>query len=184
MEQNRVVSDLTRLLPKAAVADRRETPSYGYRAVHVIPRIKGKLIEIQVRTLLQHLWGDFSEKLSDRFDPSIKYGGGDSDIRLTLHNTTRAVAAHEGLEERHARLAAKFELIKRARTTKTETLFDRAIREVRIRFIRLGWTSTDPILDLEGELEQATLEIARQRGKMANVMEESITRVERFDKKA
>src|SRR6266704_1936073 len=50
------------------IIDRRDTPSHGYRAVHVIVRHSGKLVEIQVRTALQHLWAELSEKLADLID--------------------------------------------------------------------------------------------------------------------
>jgi ppGpp synthetase/RelA/SpoT-type nucleotidyltranferase len=38
------------------IDDRREKPSHGYRAVHVIPRVDAHSIEIQVRTPLQDIW--------------------------------------------------------------------------------------------------------------------------------
>jgi ppGpp synthetase/RelA/SpoT-type nucleotidyltranferase len=43
--------------------DRRKTPSHGYRAVHLIARINGVPIEIQVRTALQDAWAQVFEKL-------------------------------------------------------------------------------------------------------------------------
>jgi ppGpp synthetase/RelA/SpoT-type nucleotidyltranferase len=57
------------------------------------------LIEIQVRTSLQHLWAEVSEKLSDQFDPAIKYGGGDDKIRQLLMNASAAVADLEQTEK-------------------------------------------------------------------------------------
>jgi ppGpp synthetase/RelA/SpoT-type nucleotidyltranferase len=83
-EQNYIVAQLTRLFDKTIVVDRREQPSHGYRAVHVIVDSDGKLIEIQVRTQLQHLRAELSEKLSDVVDNSIKYGGGDEDVQFLL----------------------------------------------------------------------------------------------------
>lgn len=59
IEQERVVASLIKIFPSTSVVDRRVNPSYGYRAIHVIPRILGKLIEIQIRSKLQHLWGNF-----------------------------------------------------------------------------------------------------------------------------
>jgi ppGpp synthetase/RelA/SpoT-type nucleotidyltranferase len=44
----------------------------------------GKLVEVQVRTALQHSWAELSEKLSDEFDSSIKYGGGSKEIASYL----------------------------------------------------------------------------------------------------
>jgi putative GTP pyrophosphokinase len=54
-EQDRVVQSLISLFEKATIADRCQQSSHGYRAVHVIGRCQDKLIEIQLRTSLQHL---------------------------------------------------------------------------------------------------------------------------------
>src|SRR5207247_2523827 len=71
-DQDAVTSALSRLFDNAIVVDRRDKPSHGYRAVHVIVSYSNRPVEIQVRTSLQHLWAEFSEKLSDVIDPSIK----------------------------------------------------------------------------------------------------------------
>jgi putative GTP pyrophosphokinase len=97
-EQERVVASLRALFPRAAVIDRRANPSYGYRAIHVIAHILGKLVEIQVRSSLQHLWAELSEKLSDVLDPRIKYGGGADVIREVLSVVSDAIRTHEELE--------------------------------------------------------------------------------------
>ena len=98
LEQEWIVDSLRAVFSRASVADRRQNPSYHYRAVHVIAQIAGKLIEIQVRSSLQHFWAEFSEKLSDVVDPSIKYGGGEEGIRRTLGNTSKLVADFEWAE--------------------------------------------------------------------------------------
>jgi ppGpp synthetase/RelA/SpoT-type nucleotidyltranferase len=100
LDQDRAVASLCEIFPSARVADRRASPSHGYRAVHVIVQISGKTIEIQVRTDLQHLWAEFSEKLSDVLDPTIKYGGGDEDIRRTLNTVSKAVEENERIQQR------------------------------------------------------------------------------------
>lgn len=97
-EQERVVASLRALFPEAAVVDRRANPSHGYRAVHIIARISEKLIEIQVRSPLQRLWAEFSEKLSDIIDPSIKYGGGEEQMRQMLAQISGFVAEIEVVE--------------------------------------------------------------------------------------
>ncbi|MEO7632585.1 MAG: hypothetical protein ABIU20_04245, partial [Blastocatellia bacterium] len=76
-DQNQVIQSLNSLIEDVTIIDRRQQPSHGYRAVHVIVRCREKLIEIQVRTELQHLWAELSEKFSDVLDQTIKYGGGD-----------------------------------------------------------------------------------------------------------
>ncbi len=82
--QNRVIQSLSSLFEDVTIVDRRQQPSHGYRAVHVIVRWREKLIEIQVRTALQHLWAELSEKCSDVVDQTIKYGGGDKEIQEFL----------------------------------------------------------------------------------------------------
>src|SRR6267378_4026262 len=71
--QDEVITRLKGLFDKFRIDDRRERPSHGYRAVHVIVDSGGKLVEIQVRTRLQQGWAEFSEKLSDVVDRAIKY---------------------------------------------------------------------------------------------------------------
>jgi putative GTP pyrophosphokinase len=97
-EQERVISALTELFKGSTVIDRREKPSHGYRAVHVIVNIDKKPVEIQVRTALQQLWAEMSEKLSDLFDPAIKYGGGKDHIKTFLSETSGIISEHEGFE--------------------------------------------------------------------------------------
>lgn len=107
-EQDRVVELLTRAFGKAKIVDRRERPSHGYRAVHVIATARNKIVEIQVRTELQDLWAQQSEVMSDRTDPRIKYGGGDPDAQgLLLHNSKWIAdieKAEQELADRKARL--------------------------------------------------------------------------------
>ena len=61
-QQDELIIDLERLFPLATIFDRRIRPSHGYRAIHVVVRVEGQPIEVQVRTPLQHLWAEVSEK--------------------------------------------------------------------------------------------------------------------------
>jgi putative GTP pyrophosphokinase len=96
--QNEVVERLKSVLAKAVVIDRRKQPSFGYRAVHIIATAGNKLIEIQVRTALQHAWAQMSEKLSDVVDPAVKYGGGDRDTQDILARFSKIIASFEEKE--------------------------------------------------------------------------------------
>ena len=71
--------------------DLRVHPSHGYRAVHIIVRIDGLPIEIQVRTRLQDSWAQLSEVLSDKIERSLKYGGGPAGFRESLRTAAEAV---------------------------------------------------------------------------------------------
>jgi len=95
LEEDRVVDRIKATLVKAVVIDRRKHPSYGYRAVHIIATARNRPIEIQVRTELQHLWAQLSEKLSDLLEPSIKYGGGDPEVRERLSKLSKLIASFE-----------------------------------------------------------------------------------------
>lgn len=95
VEQERVVEALRAVFAKATVVDRRASPSYGYRAVHVIVDVSGRLVEVQIRTVLQHTWAEISEKLSDVLDPAIKYGGGPDQVKEALANGSTAVGSFE-----------------------------------------------------------------------------------------
>ena len=80
------------------IKDRRENPSHGYRAVHVIVFVNGKAVEIQVRTELQHLWAEKSEKLADSFGQEVKYGGGEELVRKDLKVSSDNVKILEDVE--------------------------------------------------------------------------------------
>jgi ppGpp synthetase/RelA/SpoT-type nucleotidyltranferase len=57
------------------VIDRRDKPSYGYRAVHLVVHVDGIPVEIQVRTSLQDAWAQLMERLADDWGREIRYGG-------------------------------------------------------------------------------------------------------------
>ena len=98
LEQDRVVSAMERVFSEVNLVDRRTTPSHGYRAKHAIVTWKGRQVEVQIRTALQHSWAELSEKLSDRFGQSIKYGDGDESIMSLLRTWSDQIAEIEGLE--------------------------------------------------------------------------------------
>jgi hypothetical protein len=58
----------------------------------------GKPIEIQVRTKLQQLWAELSEKAFDVIDPTIKYGGGSERWKKMLLDSSDFVKMHEDQE--------------------------------------------------------------------------------------
>jgi len=74
-EQDDLVQRIVREFPGSRVIDRRENPSHGYRAVHVVVKRVGFNVEIQVRTELQNLWAQLMERLADVWGRQIRYGG-------------------------------------------------------------------------------------------------------------
>ena len=96
-EQQDAPNLLCEVFEETIVSDRRAKPSNGYRAIHVIVRLGEKQVEIQVRTQLQHLWAELSERLSD-FDPAIKYGGGNQDDQKLLSSLATSIQKLETIE--------------------------------------------------------------------------------------
>ena len=96
--QVEVLDSVVDIFEEHRVIDRRSRPSHGYRAIHVIPRVQGLPVEIQIRTSLQHHWAELSEKLSDLVDPAIKYGAGPAEIRDALAESSMMIARIESLE--------------------------------------------------------------------------------------
>lgn len=100
LRQDEAVVRLEKLFPNSDRKDRREKPSHGYRAVHLIVSHVDKLVEIQIRTSLQQSWAELSEKVSDVVDPSIKYGSGDEESLFLLGSLSRVIAEYETNELR------------------------------------------------------------------------------------
>jgi GTP pyrophosphokinase len=141
LEQDRVIGSLLfGAFPEARVVDRRAEPSYGYRAIHVIVEIFGKMVEIQVRTMFQHIWAEISEKYADLYGSDIKYGGGAEEIRRFLETLSKYIATYEDLEDTLGRLEESDEV--REMLEKM-----RALRE-----------------DLAGELDEEISRIDKEKG--------------------
>jgi putative GTP pyrophosphokinase len=102
-QQDDVRSRLVEIFPAARVEDRRQISSHGYRAVHMIVKHNGRLMEIQIRTELQHCWAVWSEKVADAHGHELKYGQGPEAIRSLLENLSRVVQDYEESEEFHRR---------------------------------------------------------------------------------
>lgn len=95
--QDQIVAEFAQLFP-TSIFDRRERPSHGYRAVHVIARPNLLPIEIQVRTQIQHLWAEISEKFADKYGAEVKYGGGPEFVRRSLDAMSYLAQRLERLE--------------------------------------------------------------------------------------
>jgi ppGpp synthetase/RelA/SpoT-type nucleotidyltranferase len=65
IEQDEVVARIAAPFPEHEVKDRRANPSHGYRAVHVIVRVGGRRVEVQIRTRLQDAWAQIVERFAD-----------------------------------------------------------------------------------------------------------------------
>lgn len=53
----------------------------GYRALHLINRHRGRLIEVQLRTRYQDGWANTVEADARHIAPGLKFGGGPENVR-------------------------------------------------------------------------------------------------------
>jgi ppGpp synthetase/RelA/SpoT-type nucleotidyltranferase len=97
-QQDLLIAELTGLFPGSTVVDRRDKPSHGYRAVHVIVWIGNKAVEVQVRTEPQQAWAEYAEKLADTIDPELKYGGGPQGQRAIIQALSNVAHFVEQIE--------------------------------------------------------------------------------------
>ncbi len=74
-DQRTMAETVVETFPGSELVDRLAKPSYGYRALHVVVPMGGCLVEVQIRTVLQDLWAQLSEKIGDRVGREIRYGG-------------------------------------------------------------------------------------------------------------
>jgi hypothetical protein len=74
-EQDQLATQIRALWSDVKFIDRREEPSHGYRAVHIVPRIDGCQVEIQLRTDYQDIWAQAMEGFGDAWGRAIRYGG-------------------------------------------------------------------------------------------------------------
>ncbi len=151
VEQERVIASLVAVFHEASVMDRREKPSYGYRAVHIIANISGKPVEIQVRTALQHGWAEVSEKASDVLDPTIKYGGGDDIWRSRLSSSSEAVAAYEEWERSQEECERSQEALEKANAElRKHHVSEQDVQEMQKSLVR----SRERLAHLRRDMEQ------------------------------
>jgi ppGpp synthetase/RelA/SpoT-type nucleotidyltranferase len=68
------------------VKDQREEPDqYGYRAIHAIVRVEGRIAEIQIRTTSQDRWAQIVESLDSSWGYDLKHGRGPAEWLEWLH---------------------------------------------------------------------------------------------------
>lgn len=105
-EQDRVAAAVASLFPAVRISDVREKGPY--RAVHVIVEVDECLVEVQVRTPLQHAWADVFERLADATDRRIRYGAVplDDEARSIYGDLLRMSALFRDFEDRTVQIEA------------------------------------------------------------------------------
>ena len=84
----------------------KEPRSSGYRAVHHVVRRNGRLIEVQLRTVLQDAWANQVEEDSRRLAIGYKFGRGEEDVHGYYRIVSEAFAALDREEELSSELVA------------------------------------------------------------------------------
>ncbi len=88
VEQHQVFDRIRATWEVMRERDYQATPRDGYRALHIVVRVHGRPVEVQVRTMLEDAWANASESLANSVDPDIKYGGGPPAAREILDNAS------------------------------------------------------------------------------------------------
>ncbi|HEX3357048.1 MAG TPA: RelA/SpoT domain-containing protein [Tepidisphaeraceae bacterium] len=96
--QDDVCAKMTAAFTVIRVIDRRGEPKNGYRAVHLLVQSENRTFEIQIRTELQQLWAEFSEKIADEIDRGVKYGAGPDWVQSQLMELSTLVDQVEEFE--------------------------------------------------------------------------------------
>jgi putative GTP pyrophosphokinase len=140
-KQDVIVREIVDLFPRASIVDRRKRPSHGYRAVHIVVEIEDKAVEVQVRSVLQHLWAELSEKFADLVDAAVKYGGGPAELRQFLDRLSKLVADSE---DHHREMDVRLE---RARSDPNASDVGE-VEEMRIEADRIKTEVAELLVDL------------------------------------
>jgi hypothetical protein len=90
-QQDEIVARLADTFGESVVRvdDRRQDPRHGYRAVHLVLRLQGRFVEVQVRTTLQDTWANLVESYADD-GGDLKHGVEPSGTRGLLDVLSRA----------------------------------------------------------------------------------------------
>lgn len=94
----------------------------GYRALHLINRNRGRLIEVQLRTAKQDEWANAVEGATQRF-PGLKFGGGPEPLRSFFQAASEFYAMLDGsIELDQSRMSEIEGLVDQADTFTSELL--------------------------------------------------------------
>jgi GTP pyrophosphokinase len=97
-----------------------EPKADGYRALHLVNRNHGRLIEVQLRTRLQDAWANSVEIDARRVAPGLKFGAGPRDLREfyvalgeLLAIADQGLPADRALQERLMELRGRVDTLRR-----------------------------------------------------------------------
>jgi putative GTP pyrophosphokinase len=85
----------------------------GYRAIHVVVLRDGHLIEIQLRTPLQHAWAEAVERTGFRLREDLKEGEGPPDLLRYFHMAAEGLALEEAGQEADEGFMREFDTLRK-----------------------------------------------------------------------
>jgi ppGpp synthetase/RelA/SpoT-type nucleotidyltranferase len=74
-----LLAEFRRCNPVVAKDSRERGDSNGYRAVHLVIRLDGRSVEIQIRTRHQDVWANVVEQIDSVLKSDLKHGRGPAD---------------------------------------------------------------------------------------------------------
>lgn len=167
--QDEVASRIRAAFLEVHVHDRREVPSHGYRALHLVVKVLERWVEIQVRTELQHQWASLSEVLADTFGNEVKYGAGPEPAQLVLRRTADAIAAAEELDARLVGLAKAEPKLPELPDFLHEPMH--ALTEMQQVFLQRYRMAENMRLVAKAQLEQLFIESRSKRQELQDLLE-------------
>lgn len=102
-----------------------EPKADGYRALHLVNRNRGRLIEVQLRTPRQDSWANLVEGFARTVAPGLKFGGGPEELRSYFGTLGEFFALRDQDLQVDSSLLDRLEDLQ----ARADTFIDRAIDE-------------------------------------------------------
>ncbi len=126
-EQHELLDSLRDELEVVRERDYQLEPRHGYRALHAVVRVREQPVEIQLRTELEDRWANFVDQLAQE-DLVIKYGGGPSQTRTLLRETSAIFREYDAVKVLRHRIISALSTLEGAETQVAE--FDRFLDDL------------------------------------------------------
>lgn len=162
------------------VVDRRETPTHGYRAIHLIATALSVPVEIQIRTELQDLWAQVSERMGDVFGRAIRYGGPPLPTSDPEQDASRAALVSVHRERIAEEIAALEALLLRVHRLQAEQVHGRQRIEALLYKIEALERQGHDVGATRQELEQVERSISESSAEAESMLTELGTMTQRY----
>jgi|ERR1700678_866408 len=168
-EQDEIAAKIVDLWPGTRLIDRRLNPSHGYRAIHLVARIDGCPVEIQLRTLYQDTWAQVMESLGDSWGRAVRYGGEPDDPKVTVYDgssVTRSELVHSwiGFSDSLYELAKAESTLARLQDLPSKSPdLENEVRDLEMRFERVFGPIRDSVREIAADFAKARAAVSEGR---------------------